>query len=181
MWFMETPWPPIILLGIAEFILLLLWMGNARNLYTVLLVLLPVLAIVIFGIEKLIVTAREEVETNLIGVVQAFEREDLDGTIDYFSVPLQSDMKLRVEPAMELVTVNGSIRITDVNIDLLANNSRATSHFRANGQFQVTEMGTYNQPTRWELTWQREAGEWKIIRVNQLHVISGEVVREWLD
>ena len=102
---METPWPPIILLGIAEFILLLLWMENARNLYTVLLVLLPVLAIVIFGIEKLIVTAREEVETNLIGVVQAFEREDLDGTIDYFPVPLQSDMKLRVEPAMELVAV----------------------------------------------------------------------------
>jgi hypothetical protein len=53
--------------------------------------------------------------------------------------------------------------------------SRATTTFRASATVNYDGHEQHGA-TRWELTWQREGGDWKITRIRRLHFVGeGEI------
>ena len=174
MWFTETPWPPILILAViaAGFGAAFISTQRARLILPILV--LAVLAIGIYVIEEQIVTERERVETSIHEVAAAFERQDMNGTLAYFS---EQALLLRAIAANAVlgVQVQDDLRITDVSVELSNSESRAKSHFRANGSFSVMGFGDVgHQPTRWNVDWQKEGGEWRIVNVQRLDPINGE-------
>jgi hypothetical protein len=54
-------------------------------------------------------------------------------------------------------------------------NSRAVSLFRANGVVAVKGLGAQQQmASRWQVTWQKEGNDWKIVEVVRLHPYKDE-------
>jgi len=74
---------------------------------------------------------------------------------------------------LALVTIEGELRITDVQTELRSDDSIATTHFRANGAASFGGISG-RTPTRWELTWQQIGGEWKVTKATRLNPITGE-------
>ncbi len=104
----------------------------------------------------------------------AFGQRDENGVLKHIS-PRQDELTQLVKWALATVTGVNNLRITDVSVEMLSQGSRARCHFRANGRFEVIGFGDIgHQATRWELTWQREGGAWKVIRIRRLNPITGE-------
>lgn len=177
MWFTETAWPPIVILAIGAAVLLSLWSSSRRILHLLGAVSLLICCGVVYVVEQQIVTERERVEEAIYGVADAFEAADTGATLDFFS-PRALVLRLKVEYVMSVleVRVQDELRITDISIEMFNEDTRARSHFRANGRIFVGQGGgdVGHYPTRWNVTWQKEGGEWKIIAVERLDPITGE-------
>lgn len=77
--------------------------------------------------------------------------------------------------ALTIVDIPEPVRISDVRTTMSNNNSRAVTQFRASAVVHVAGSADgVHYPTRWELTWQVEQGEWKILRATRLHIMTGE-------
>ncbi len=124
--------------------------------------------------ERLIISDRERIEATVFDMAAAFDHRDENGVLSRIS-PRQDELRQLVKWGFATVTDVDNLRITDVSAEMLSQGSRARCHFRANGRFEVIGFGDIgHQATRWELTWQREGGEWKIIRIRRLDPITGE-------
>lgn len=179
MWFTEEAWPPIILLVMGTAVLVALWSTSRRAIHLAGAAVLLLGCVVVYAVEQNIVTERERVETALYGVADAFRAADTGRTLDSIS-PRAPQLKLVVEHVMvEMeVRVKDDLRITDVNIEMLNEDTRAKSHLRANGRIFVPQYGgdVGHVATRWNVTWQKEGGEWKIINVERLDPVRGNPV-----
>jgi hypothetical protein len=169
-WFTETPWPPFFICSIISAGLFAQWylQRRPRQLYAS-AVFLAIGGLVIL-VERLIVTETERVENNVYALAHAFETGDGDLCATFFSPEDPTDTEL-VRNAARTVHVVGSIRITDLTVEMSSAQSRATSTFRASATvgFQGQQGHGY---TRWALTWQREANEWKIVRIRRLRFVG---------
>jgi len=189
MWFTETPWPPIFLCALAFVGCLIGWKSQQRPGYLTGMIASVFAALLVWIVERSIVTERERVEAavhNLAWAVQnesalydlgsAFPGEDHLKTLSFISrhAPALRELAWR---GLQFVRVAGDLRITDVNVTLRANGTRARSHFRANGTFVLPDGSTSYEPTRWLLTWQLEDGQWRVIRIQRLNVITGQPYR----
>ena len=186
MWFTETPWPPIIILAVIAAISAAAYITTQRSWHLATVLTLAILGVVIYFVEDSIVTERERVEQSIAEMVHAFEQKDVDRVAGFFSqqwrVPIELPMvrqldfipvRFAVQQAMDLVEAEGDLRLTDVSVEMKNNDTRATSHFRVNGTFRVKNYGDVgHQPTRWEFDWQKEGGEWKVIRIERLDPIN---------
>jgi hypothetical protein len=135
---------------------------------------LVLLAPVIYVVEQRIVTERERVESSIYEVISAFERNDIPEMLRHITA---NDEWLRrgADRGMQLVHATGPINVTDIAVTLRNQESRATSRFRANGPIEAEGFGDVgHRPSRWEVTWQKEGGEWRIIGVERLDPINGE-------
>ena len=133
------------------------------------------------------VQAMQQVEQRLLDFATTFQRESLQRglanlvlggpepqTFAFISASAKEVRDLALQ-ALDLVDIQEDIRISDVRTTLSNNNSRAVMHFRASATVSVGAYGNVGrQPTRWELTWQREKGEWKVIRATRLNFLTGE-------
>lgn len=176
MWFTEDAWSPIIacvLVGAGFFAISV--MTQRPKLLAGVAVML-VAAVAIFFIEQAIVTDTEQVESQLTDLVDTFVRESQEEPknkqpqcIRYFSERNDRD-KARIAAAVALVRVS-DVRVTDVRIKVTNQSTRAVTQFRANGTVRIgTEGGHY--PTRWELSWQKEAGEWRVTTTRMLNAMN---------
>ena len=135
------------------------------------------LAAVAFAVDEYIVTDRERVADNIEGVVRAFERCELDATLNYFS--LNADC----ERAMAMIGV-ASIKpshpfsLKDIQIELSNENSLATTHFRVNGSVLVMGKDVGHQATLWKVTWRKEAREWRITAIQQLDPLHETPIKQ---
>jgi hypothetical protein len=193
MWFTETPWPPIVVCTVLGTLSLIAWRAHRRPRYLMGVPLCLVLSIAIYGLEKVIVTEREHVEIELRNLVDAFIEEcetprDVwqrigmaagagpeSKTLSYIS-PKAEEVRRQAIGALMFVSRIEYLRITDVSTAMKASNSRAIMHFRANAGVQVPNLYEGHHASRWELTWQREAGEWKVIRAQRLDPITGQEI-----
>lgn len=174
MWFTETPWPPIIILLVVCCFLVAAWQGSRRGAYLGAVVVLLGACVGFIYLEEWIVTDSERVERHVHDLVHAFQRRDEKGTLDFFSQQAP-EYRTMVSKAMELVAIRDDVDVKDVNILILAEGTQAISHFRANATIAIRGlMQDSYQPSRWELTWQKEAGEWKIVGVQRLNPVTGE-------
>jgi len=175
MWFTDNPWPPIVLFACLAVVFFAVWTSKRRKILLVAAAAMLVLVGATYVLEESIVTDEELVERELLQMTDAFHRHDIEGTLEFFSA--QSDpFRGYVRQAGEMITEINTLRITDIDIKLLAEGSRAKTHFRANGQATAVAVGLQRFSTRWELTWQREGDAWKVINVERLDPMSRETI-----
>lgn len=172
MWFTETAIPPIAICSVIATVLFIQWYLRRQSKYLVGMAIALVMLGGSYLIEISIVTPRERVEADLYALADAFQYKDVDTTMGYISkgaAPLRTLVML----ALNTVTIDGDLRITDVETEMLADDSIAKTHFRANGA--ATFKGISGRaPTRWELTWQQIGGEWKVTEARRLNPITGD-------
>lgn len=186
MWFTEDAWSPIILCVIGAVIFLIAWSTTQRPRLLLGAPLLLIAAVTIYFVEQSIVTDLEQVQADLHSLLHTFVEEsqgvnsaagqvpDSLRSLDFFSAQNTTD-RARVAAAVHLVTVDPAIRITDVQTRLTNENTRAVTHFRANGNVSISaHNGGGHFSSRWELTWQKEGGRWAVTRTKMLNVMNGE-------
>ena len=184
MWFTEDAWSPIILCTVIAAIFLIAFMTTQRARFLIALPLLLLAAITIYFVEIAIVTDGEQVEKNLHDLVDTFVEESHQFGSGSSVIPEQARCqsffaetntvdRTRVVAALMFVQVEGNIRVTDVKIQLTNQDTMAVTHFRANATFS-TDSNSGHHPARWEMTWQKQAGEWKITRTKMLNVVNGQ-------
>ena len=174
MWFTETPWPPIFICCVAAAVCGIVWFNTQRDKYLLFAFGFLFFSGLIFGLERMVVTEAERIEADVYALTSAFQKKDLKKTLGYFSEENIID-RAKVTMAMEVVTVHDDLRVSDVIVTVNEEDSRATSHFRANATATMKGFGgPRHLPTRWEFTWQREEGEWRIIKTRRLHPFRDE-------
>lgn len=176
MWFTETPWPPMAILGLVGMGLLFAAIQTQRGKWLVAVGLCVVLAIAIWWIEAAIVTPGEQVEANLLAMVGAFQKNDEPGTLKFIS-PASPTLVLLVKVAVPFVDLDEDYRVTDIQVATQANHTLATSHFRVNATIRMPTQGNLGRkPFRFNGTWRIEAGQWKLTKIEELDPINGKVL-----
>ena len=179
MWFTETPWPPIAILGLVGGAFLVTALQTQRGKWLIATVLCAVLAIAVWFIEAAIVTPGEQVEANLLAMVRAFQKNDDPGTLQFIS-PGSPKLMLLAKMAIPMVDINEDYRITDVQIQTFANNTGATSHFRLNATVQTPTQGNVGHlPLRFNGKWRIEAGQWRLTEIEELDPINGKALNRF--
>ncbi|QDU39272.1 hypothetical protein Mal4_36110 [Maioricimonas rarisocia] len=141
--------------------------------------LLGVAAIATWWIEKQIVTDREQVEAATLDVIDAYHQQDRERTLERIS-DRAVELERLATVTIGLVRLGDDLRVSDLSVRMKAQNSRAVSHFRVNTTVSMTGYGEVGyRPSRWEVTWQKEGGKWRIIYVEQLDPITGEPQADW--
>ncbi|WP_298869334.1 hypothetical protein [uncultured Gimesia sp.] len=175
MWVTETAIPPMIICSILAVVLFVQYYLRHQVKYIVGCLVMIGAIVGFYFLEQSIITERERVEADLYGLIGAFEKKEVEPTLNYISRQAPG-LRALVQTALNLVTIDGELRITDVLTELRSENSVATTHFRANG---AATFGGFSgsSPTRWELTWQKMGGEWKVTKASRLNPITGEPLR----
>ncbi len=179
MWFTETPWPPIMIFSAIAAGLAAALVTTQQGRYAVGIVALLVASLVTFLVEQHIVTESERVEQAVYDVAEAFQQRDEQRTLSAFS-QRAPELQVLAMIALRVVEVRDDLRITDLSVELKNEQTRAFSHFRANGTFHAPGFGDVREPTRWDVGWQKEGGEWRIISVEQLHPVTGEPINDYI-
>ena len=190
MWFTETPWPPILILCVVGVLLFLGWHSQRKTVFLAGSALCVALCGIVFVVEELIVTERERVEQRLSDFAAAFQRDSMQpgvpnlllggpepASLSFISKRAE-DVRRMAGQALALVDISEDVRISDVRTTMTNNNSRAITQFRATATVSAGGFNAIRQPTRWELTWQLENGDWKVIRATRLHFLTGESLQD---
>lgn len=188
MWFTEDAWSPIIVCIVVALICGIAWSTTQRIKYLIAAIIILLGAVTIHFVEQAIVTPSEQVEQNLYDLVLTFAREsrELGGSsnkplpdsiqcLRFFSVQDTVD-RARVAAALLVADVDEDVRVTDVQIRMTNEDTRAITHFRANATVRAGSFSGHHA-SRWELTWQREGGEWKVTQTKMLNIINGSEQR----
>ena len=169
MWFTETPWPPIIGLCVIGVLLFLGWMSQRRTAFLAGVAVCLALCGIVFVVERQIVTERERVEQRLLDFAVAFQQDSMrqglvnmvirgpePTSLSFISASAEGTRRM-AEAALNFVDIPEPVRISDVRTTMSNNNSRAVTQFRASATVRAGGLPDgVHQPTRWELTWQRE-------------------------
>ena len=185
MWFTETPWPPILILSVLSVLLFLGWLSQRKTGYLAGVALCVALCGLVFVVEQQIVTETERVEQRLLDFTAAFQRDSLQrgllnavvgGGPELESLKfIQGDEVRRLAThALDLVDIQDDVRISDIRTRMTNKDSRAITQFRASASVTVSGYNAVRQPSRWELTWGKEDGEWKVLRATRLNFMSGQ-------
>lgn len=120
--------------------------------------------------DALVVTEPKRVAANIESLAKAFHDGKVDTCLGFFSDRDEADREL-IRRAAGLVEFEGPIRISDLSIDMSSAQTRAVATFRASASAKFQGHRDRGR-TRWELTWQREGPDWKIIRVRRLKFLG---------
>ncbi|HTI51578.1 MAG TPA: hypothetical protein VL475_11525 [Planctomycetaceae bacterium] len=172
MWFTENPWPPIVILGIVAVALGAAWLSQKRGIWLVGAVLALIGCVVVFQVERTIVTEGERVEANVHALVNAFQKKDHPATLAFFSRQAPQ-WRTTAEQALNDVVVEDDLDVKDMSVRIFSEGSQAVSQFRANGTVEYKGFRAYH-PSRWELRWQKEGTDWKIVDVIRLSPFKDE-------
>ena len=173
-WFTETAWPPMLVCGVVAIVFGILWHERRRAslLLGVIIALLGGGAI--WVIEHQIVTERERVIGLVEEITSAYQRGDLDRTAAIIS-NRSPELQTIATATSRMFEVKDDMRLTDLHVDMLANETRAKSRFRVNATVTVRASEyTQHQATRWEASWQLEGGDWKMYDLVEIDPITGE-------
>ncbi len=173
-WFAENPWPTLVAcVALGSIFLGMGLQGKTKRNWGIGLILFLAAGLVYY-VESVIVTPAEEVELAVQDTVQACIEGDVDSVLEHISV---NNLVLQgvVQAGLALVDIKDDMHITDVSVSMLANDTRARSHFRVNGTVNINSLNHHGHAaTRWNVTWQKEGGKWKIIEVDRLNPMTGE-------
>jgi ketosteroid isomerase-like protein len=172
-WFTENPWPPMIILALAAVACLAAWSSQKRGIWLTAGLLASAAVVAVYLFERSIVTEAERVEKSIHALAAAFQRKDRDATLSHFSVREQ-ELRTQVGQALDWVDLPQGIDIKDVQVRTSNENTRAISHFRANGTVSFRGMGSSHAASRWQVTWQKEGSDWKIVEVQRLNPFKDE-------
>ena len=185
MWFTETPWPPILILCVIGVLLFLGWVSQRKTGYLAGVALCVALCGLVFVVEQQIVTETERVEQRLLNFTAAFQRDSLQRgllnavvgggpELESLKFVHGDEVRRMATQALDLVDIQDDVRISDIRTKLTNKDSRAITQFRASASVTVAGYNAVRQPSRWELTWGKEDGEWKVLRATRLNFLSGQ-------
>ena len=179
MWFTETPWPPIAILGVVALGFLLAAFQTQQAKWLIAIGLCAVLAMATWFIERAIITPGERVEANLLAMIDAFQKNDEPGTLKYIS-PANKPLITLAQLGIKVVDIEPGYSVSDIQIKTIANDTAATSHFRLVGSITVATQGNFGRkPFRFNGHWRIEAGEWRLTEIEELDPINGKVLNRW--
>lgn len=181
MWFTETPWPPIAILGLVALGSLFAFVQTQTVKWLMPALVCVVLAFVVWTVERSIVTPGEKVEGALLAMVDAFQKKNEAGTLRYISpAPASEKLVILAKTAIKLVDVREGYTVSDIQVKTMANDTAATSHFRVNGTISIPTQGNIgHQPFRFNGKWRLEGGEWRLTEIEDLNPINGEVLNRF--
>lgn len=174
----DNPWPAMIALVCVAIVFFGRFGAQRKSSNLIVAIVCLLLAGGCFVLDQLVVTPSEQVVRNVYELSNAVIKQDVPTALSFFS--RQATERDNVKFALERMRVHNDLRISDVSVTFRGANSVAVSHFRANASITINIAGFVENvsyhPTRWELDWQREGPDWKIIRVHRLHPITGKEV-----
>lgn len=181
MWFAETPWPTIAILGGVALGCLFLAMQTQAVKWFAAVVLCVILACLVWVMERAIVTPAERVEGALLAMIDAFQKKNEAQTLRYISpAPASAGLVALAKSAIKLVDVKEGYSVSDIQVKIFANDTAATSHFRVNGTISIPSQGSLgHRPFRFNGQWRLEAGEWHLTEIDDLDPINGEVLNRF--
>jgi hypothetical protein len=165
-------WPLFFLCLILGAALLAQWLLQRGRRQIVAAALFLLAAAAIFLADHFIITESKRVQANIYDLAKAVQTGNIERSLTFFSESDKPDRQL-VSQAAGMVEIQGPIHITDLSINMSSAESRAVSAFRATADVKFQNQ-TNRYPTRWELTWQREGNDWKIVRVRRLQLIGDQ-------
>jgi ketosteroid isomerase-like protein len=170
MWFTETPWPPFLICSVISAAYFAQWYVHRRPRQLFVAAAFMGVGGLVVLVERLIVTEAERVENNVYALARAFQAGDADRCAEFFS---DQDAKDRdtVRNVAGMTKVEGNIRITDLTVQVTSGGGHATSTFRASATVNFQNQHGHGA-TRWELTWQHEGRDWKIVRLRRLRFMG---------
>lgn len=177
MWFTEDPWPPLLILSLFAIVFGIAWNATRRGLYLLITIGLVALGGLVFIVEELIQTESERVEERVYALAEAVKEGTPEKVVEYISSEAKS-LREYIRGRMEDVDVDEDLRITDLQVTL-DEAGKAKSHFRANGTGTWKKTLSHAFTTRWNLTWKKEGETWRVIQIEQLDPIKGDVINEW--
>lgn len=175
MWFIETPWPPIVICLALAIGLFFQWTNTQnRKIYLYSSVGLLAISVGIFIVERQIVTDKELVEDALIGMTTAFKNDDAKKTLSFIAADADNlvdgtVLKVQIRLAMLIYRIEGYLRISDVSVRE-GEDGKMISRFRANGTIsQKVGSNGGHFSTLWEFTWKKNEsdGRWQIIDIHR--------------
>ncbi len=173
-WFTENPWPVVVAcVALGSIFLGMGLQGNRKRNWGIGLIFF-LSAGMVYYVESIIVTEAEKVELAIHESVQACIDGDVEGVLEHVSV---NNIVLQgvVRAGLALVDIHEDMHVTDLSVTMLAGDTRAKSHFRVNGTVSLNKLNHQGHAaTRWNVTWQKEGGEWKIIEVDRLDPVTGQ-------
>jgi hypothetical protein len=179
MWFTETPWPPLAILGLIALGLLFAAFQTQQGKWLLAIVCCAVLALAVWFIEQAIITPGELVEANLLAMIDAFQKNDEPGTLKFIS-PSQKSLVALAQLGIKAVEFEPGYSVSDIQIKTIANNTAATSHFRFVGAVSVATQGNLSRmPFRFRGHWRIEAGQWRLTEIEDLDPINGKTLNRW--
>lgn len=177
-WFTEDPWPAVMILAVLGLVFGIAWYSTRRGVHFLLAIGMVVLGLVVLLAEQMIVTEAEDVEARVLELGDAVVEGNPETVMGFFGAGTES-LQSTINTNLKIVDVREGLRITDLEVTLEPGASEAESHFRANGEVLVRKSMTYTSATRWNLTWKKEDGTWKITEIQRLEPIKGEVIDTW--
>lgn len=178
MWFIDDPWPPVLILALLAVVFGLAWNSNRRGWYLLSALACVGLAFVVLVVEEMIITEAEEVEARVHELADLVSREDYEKVLDFLAGDAK-DLRAEIGSHIQDVEIEDNLRITDVRVTYEPDTGKAVSHFRANGTVTWRKSLTQQVSTRWNLTWKKADGAWKIIQIDRLDPIKGEIIDTW--
>ncbi len=176
MWFIEDPWPPVLFLGVLAVVFGLAWNATRRKRYLLFALGSVLLGFMTLVVEEMIITEAEQVEARVYALAEAVMQEDVDRVLSFLAA---DNLQAEIGSQLPNVEIEDDLRITALEVTHEPGTDTALSHFRANGRITWRNTYTYNSPTRWNLTWQRIDGVWRITQIERLHPIEGNVIGTW--
>jgi len=175
-WITENPWPGVVICGaIATFFLMQALRGGKVRTWG-LAGLFIVAAFGIYIVEQSIVTPAEEIEVRVHDLLAASKSGDIESVLNFISNN-NLLLKTAIGSGLAIVDIHDDVRVSDLNVKMVANDSRGISHFRANGTISIRNASYERHvATRWELTWQKEGDQWRIVSIQRLNPITGEEI-----
>jgi hypothetical protein len=165
-------WPLFFLCLILAAALFAQWVLQRSRRQIVAAAVFLLAAAAIFLADRFIITETKLVQASIYGLAEAVRARNVERCLTFFSESDKPDRQL-VSQAASMVEIEGPVRITDMSINMSSAESRAVSTFRATADVKFQNQSN-RYPTRWELTWQREGNDWKIVRVRRLQLLGDQ-------
>lgn len=173
MWFTENPWPPIFILGMAACGMFVAWFSQKRVFWLAGCVAALIGCGAIYAVEESIVTDGEKLEARVHKLAADFQKKDREAFLAAFSKQAEKWRAMAIK-ALDDVDIEKDLDIKDMSVELFNEKSQALTRFRANGTVTFQKGMSAYHPSRWELRWQKEANDWKIVDVVRLHPLKDE-------
>lgn len=173
MWFTEESAPPAIVVAILAAVNLFVWYQNQKPLVLAPMVLWIGAGIAAFAVDAAVVTEKEKVAAAIPRLIEDFRSKDLNRFLGNFSKAALIYRALATT-AIQKVELGNDVSLRDVSVKMLAADSRATTRFRVQGTVTYDSINLGTHPSRWELGWRKEEGEWRILTVTRLNPLKHE-------
>lgn len=159
-------WLPIVFVAlIVEAILFIVLVQTGRKAVLYLMVAVGVLAVLLVGVERVVVTERERVEAAVYGIRDAMKRNDLDGVLDLIS-PQAKDVRNDARRGFDQLRVEDAIVKSNLTIAVHPDSTPPLAVAEFNGVIiggdKHGQVEHYTAPYYFVLTFRKEGDAWRL-------------------